>query len=93
MTLESWASGVARPVMAQVPGSWLYFVSFILIGTFVIFNLFVGVIVNNVEQANREAELENAEASQDRSAKELAALRRDVRELKEMLQHNSDRAL
>ncbi|PAV31565.1 voltage-gated sodium channel [Virgibacillus profundi] len=54
ITLESWASGVMRPILAEAPSSWWYFVTFILIGSFVIVNLFVGVIVNNVEEANRE---------------------------------------
>lgn len=54
ITLESWASGVMYPILEQAPSSWWYFVTFILIGAFVIVNLFVGVVVNNVEEANRE---------------------------------------
>ncbi|MUK88644.1 ion transporter [Ornithinibacillus sp. L9] len=54
ITLESWASGVMRPILAADPSSWWFFVSFILVGSFVIVNLFVGVVVGNVEEANRE---------------------------------------
>ncbi|MFD2043639.1 ion transporter [Ornithinibacillus salinisoli] len=54
ITLESWASGVMRPILVSEPSSWWYFVTFILAGSFVIVNLFVGVVVGNVEEANRE---------------------------------------
>ncbi|WP_337017050.1 ion transporter [Oceanobacillus massiliensis] len=54
ITLESWASGVMRPILADDPASWWFFVTFIIIGSFVIINLFVGVVVNNVEEASRE---------------------------------------
>ncbi|SHG01364.1 ion transporter [Ornithinibacillus halophilus] len=54
ITLESWASGVMRPILELEPSSWWYFVTFILVGSFVIVNLFVGVVVGNVEEANRE---------------------------------------
>ncbi|WP_369345689.1 ion transporter [Caldalkalibacillus mannanilyticus] len=53
VTLESWASGVMRPLLVEAPWAWLYFVAFILVGTFVIFNLFVGVIVGNVEKVEK----------------------------------------
>jgi voltage-gated sodium channel len=65
VTLESWASGVMRPLLQTVPWAWTYFVAFILVGTFVIFNLFVGVIVSNVEKADEEEEKIIA-AQQDR---------------------------
>ncbi|WP_077624090.1 ion transporter [Sediminibacillus massiliensis] len=78
VTLESWASGVMRPILAEDPSSWWYFVTFILIGTFVIFNLFVGVIVNNVEEANKADHPNPTDVRLDKVQKELA-------ELKEML--------
>jgi voltage-gated sodium channel len=49
MTLESWASGVARPILAQFPYSWLYFVPFILFTTFLILNMVIGVVVNGFQ--------------------------------------------
>ncbi|MFZ5827779.1 MAG: ion transporter, partial [Bacillota bacterium] len=52
VTLEGWVD-VMMPLQAVYPWAWLYFVSFILLGTFVVFNLFVGVIVNAMEETNR----------------------------------------
>jgi voltage-gated sodium channel len=97
VTLESWASGVMRPLLVDAPWAWVYFVAFILVGTFVIFNLFVGVIVSNVEKVDLlEAEMEkeksrdiegnSAEANKSDPAEgELGALRQEVRELKELI--------
>ena len=34
--------------------SWIYFVSFVVIGTFVVFNLFIAIIINNLDEAKLE---------------------------------------
>ena len=78
ITLESWASGVMRPILALDPTAWWYFVSFIMIGAFVIVNLFVGVIVNNVEEASREE-------SPSPTDIKLAELQQELAEIKELL--------
>ncbi|WP_332691219.1 ion transporter [Halalkalibacter lacteus] len=84
VTLESWASGVMRPIFNEVSWSWIYFVVFILVGTFIVFNLFIGVIVNNVEKANAEEEEEEANS-------ELKELRQEVAEMKAMIQTLTER--
>ncbi len=50
MTLESWSMGVVRPVMEAQPMAWLFFVPFILIATFTVLNLFIGVIVSTMNE-------------------------------------------
>jgi voltage-gated sodium channel len=97
VTLESWASGVMRPLLLDVPWAWVYFVAFILVGTFVIFNLFVGVIVSNVDKVDLlEAEMEREkngdiegnsveDSKPDETKVELNALRLEVKELKELI--------
>ena len=34
--------------------AWLYFVSFVIIGTFVVINLFIAIIINNLDEAKLE---------------------------------------
>ncbi|HEY9163297.1 MAG TPA: ion transporter, partial [Magnetovibrio sp.] len=46
MTLESWSMGIARPVMETHPYAWAFFVPFIMVTTFAIVNLFIGIIVD-----------------------------------------------
>ena len=49
MTLESWSMGIARPVIAVFPLAWVYFVTFVIISSFVLMNIVVGVIVNSIQ--------------------------------------------
>ena len=49
MTLESWASAIARPVMKQHLYAYIYFVSFVLLATFLILNMVIGVVVNGLQ--------------------------------------------
>ncbi len=55
VTLEGWVDLLAE-ASAVTPYAWIYFVSFILLGTFIIINLFVAVVVSNLEESFREQE-------------------------------------
>jgi voltage-gated sodium channel len=59
MTLESWSMGIVRPVMEVHPWAWAFFVTFILLSTFTMVNLFVAVIVDTM-QAMHEREVVTA---------------------------------
>lgn len=50
MTLESWSMGIVRPVMEVYPYAWIVFVSFILIASFGVLNLIIGVIVESIAE-------------------------------------------
>lgn len=50
MTLESWSMGIVRPVMEQHPQAWAFFVPFIILATFTILNLFIGIIVSTMQE-------------------------------------------
>ncbi|MEW9501762.1 ion transporter [Jeotgalibacillus marinus] len=80
VTLESWASGVMRPIIAESPSSWWFFVTFILFGTFVIFNLFVGVVVTNVEEANQAENPSPTEIKLNQVQEELEEIKQLLRD-------------
>ncbi len=67
MTLESWSMGIARPVIAVFPYAWMYFISFILVSSFIVMNVIVGVVVNAIgelsENAKKQQELKNIQQS------------------------------
>lgn len=65
MTLESWSMGIVRPVMETYPNAWLFFVPFILVTTFAVMNLVVGLIVNSMQDAHHEEETENTGVYRD----------------------------
>ena len=52
MTLESWSMGIVRPVMDVYPYAWMFFVPFIMVTTFAVVNLLVGLIVNSMQEAH-----------------------------------------
>jgi voltage-gated sodium channel len=94
MTLESWSMGIVRPVMEVYPHAWVFFVTYILISTFTMLNLFIAVVVNAM-QAEHAKEIE-MDAQQNSGSKdeelvraELRALRGEIRSLREALQHNA----
>lgn len=56
MTLESWSMGIVRPVMEVFPWAWAFFVPFIIIATFTILNLFIGIIVSTMQELAMKGE-------------------------------------
>lgn len=84
MTLEGWSDGVVRPVMEVHPLAWLFFIPFIVLTSFTVLNLFIGVIVSAME-AEHDVELkeEREEREDDRAAilAEIKALRAEIREI------------
>lgn len=93
MTLESWSMGIVRPVMEAYPAAWVFFVPFILIATFTMLNLFIGIIVDTMQtmhEADHAAdrrEMEGAmHADTDRLLTEIHGLQREVAGLRAELQ-------
>jgi voltage-gated sodium channel len=80
MTLESWA---ARPVMEVFPYSWVFFILFILIATFIIFNLFIAVIVDSIT-ADKEKDHRD-HSHQLNVQEEMQELRKEVSALRQLI--------
>jgi voltage-gated sodium channel len=73
MTLESWAEANVRPILEHRPMAWLFFVPFILIATFVVLNLFIGVIVDSIQtlrEQRKSADVAAAEAATEAARSE-----------------------
>ncbi|WGL15847.1 ion transporter [Microbulbifer bruguierae] len=50
VTFEDWTD-IMYTAMESMPYSWIYFLSFVVMGAFVMINLFIGVVLNNLEEA------------------------------------------
>jgi len=91
MTLESWSSAIARPVMEVYPVAWLFFVPFILLTTFATLNLLIGVIVNSMQGLHDhttdvlEERLDQQDLSRADLKKKVAAVEAALIELKNQL--------
>lgn len=96
MTLESWSMGIARPVMAEFPYAWAFFVPFILIATFTMLNLFIAVIVNAVQSMHDEEhqqERDIKQATQQQLLEEMQKLQLEVNALRSELKKPDSRVL
>ena len=86
VTLEGWVQ-IMEIVLKPMPWAWVYFVSFILIGTFVMLNLFIAVVINNLD-ASKAAELDALQQppSRDEIVEELTRTREALAVLQRKLE-------
>jgi voltage-gated sodium channel len=86
ITTEGWVE-ITEPIVAQMgPIYWLYFASFIVIGTFIIINLFISVIVRKSEEAYKQVQRESGlPLTQQEIVEELKEIRRILSELENRL--------
>ena len=89
MTLDDWAN-IVKPAMELQPYALLFFMPFIVVSTFVVLNLFIGVIVDSI-QTLREQEPEGVQEqiTRDREQREQAELLAEIRALREALKARS----
>lgn len=63
--------GIVRPVMEIYSHAWMFFVPFILITSFAVVNVLVGLIVNSMHNAHSEEATEATDAYRDDVLKQL----------------------
>jgi len=78
LTLEGWAD-MAREVMAVYPWAPLFFIPFIIIATFTVLNLFIGIIVSTMQELATKPEAD--EAASESTEQILRRLGPDLKEL------------
>jgi len=74
LTLEGWPDMQARLIVEQ-PWAWVFFSSFVVIAVFVVINLFIAVVTNNLQQAKLEGDHTHEQAD-----RELLSAVRELRE-------------
>ena len=89
MTLESWSMGIVRPVMKEFPLAWLFFVPFILVTTFAILNLFIGIIVDAMQQISKDGSQEEKKTEIDLQ-KKIISMEMQLKEITKLL-NNKDK--
>jgi voltage-gated sodium channel len=89
MTLEGWTNDVAKPVMEHHPWAWIFFVIYIVLTTFMVLNLFIGVVVNAMQAeaekgiaAERAAEREIVHEEAAPILSEMKRLRAELTDLR-----------
>lgn len=82
MTLESWSMGIVRPVMEAHPHAWAFFVPFIILATFTILNLFIGIIVSTMQEL---AVLPDPDEANPETIELLTRIEQDLAELRRQM--------
>lgn len=80
MTLESWSMGIVRPVMVEHPYAWLFFIPFILVATFTMLNLFIGIIVDTMQTMHQAESDEISETH-----REVIDIQKEIEAMREAL--------
>ena len=53
LTMEGWVE-IQAAVLGEIPFAWMYFASFVFVAVFVVVNLFIAVVLNNLESVKIE---------------------------------------
>ena len=96
LTLESWPE-IMGEVIGDHPWAWLYFVSYVLIASFLLINMVIAILINSLEEVrameaiekrlgDRRAEREDAQEPDGKAAAErLSRIREALDELEDEL--------
>ncbi len=92
VTLEGWPN-IMEPVVSSLgPLYWLYFTSFIVIGTFIIINLFISVIVRKSEEAYKQVQQESViPLTQQDILHEIKEIRRILGDLEKRISEDNNK--
>lgn len=84
MTFDDWSAGIVKPLLEQHPLAWLFFVIFIMLSTFMVLNLFIGVVVSALDEetAAEAPKITHLRETEARILDELRALRAEVQTLR-----------
>ena len=88
MTLESWSMGIVRPVMEIYPYAWVFFIPFILLTSFAVINLFIGVIVDSMQTQHRQV-AEELKTETSTIEDKIDTVERELGELRKLLQREN----
>jgi voltage-gated sodium channel len=84
MTFDDWSAGIVKPLMEEHPYAAFFFVVFILLSTFMVLNLFIGVVVSALDEetAAEVPKLTHPAGIDERLLDEIRALRSEVAALR-----------
>ena len=85
MTLESWSMGIVRPTMELFPWAWVFFVPFIIITSFAVLNLFIGIIVDAMQTSQKKLHEKESDEIKAFTHEEVEALHKRFDLLQEEL--------
>ena len=89
-TLDNWTRTM-NIAMEHHSWAWVYFVSFVVVGTFVVINMFIAIIINSLDEAKAERTAEaEGPVTQEELLRELRAAQATLERLEKRLQQGDD---
>jgi voltage-gated sodium channel len=85
MTLDGWSAEIVGPVMEIYPWAWLFFIPYIVITSFAVLNLFIGVLMSNIEAEKQE----HADTRSVQLEQRIEQLSQHVVELQRLIERQS----
>jgi len=86
LTLEGWID-VQQASFAATRWAWVFYVSYVVLAVFVVVNLFIAIIINNLEAVKGEEQAETDARSGDVAAR-LAVIRAQLEEIETALRRD-----
>ncbi len=87
LTLEDWTD-VMYTAMELHPLAWVYFVSFVVIAAFVVINMFIAVVLNNLHKTQQESEIMQVSNLKGQIAYELKESRKTLERVERALERS-----
>jgi voltage-gated sodium channel len=87
LTLENWPS-LLEAGMEIHPWSWIFFISYVLIASFIVINILIAIIINSMEEvheAERQAERAKHQAEAEAAEREGATVTERIAHIRGML--------
>jgi len=93
LTLEGWVD-VQKASFAATPWAWVFYTSYVVLAVFVVVNLFIAIIINNLETVKDEDRAESAASAGERApvAARLEAIRAQIEEIETVLRRSDEPA-
>ena len=89
LTLEGWVE-IQAAVLTAHPLAWIYFSSFVFVAVFVVVNLFIAVVINNLESVKHEQQLDaDRESTHSGLLEAIETVQERLSELEERLRATS----
>ena len=90
VTLDDWAK-IMQTAVELEPLAWVYFVSFVIVSSFIVVNLFIAIVIRNLDEAMQERPRPvKAPASREEILRELRSTQQALHHLEERLQQLPD---
>lgn len=81
MTLDGWSNEIVRPVMKTHPWAWAFFVPFVVMTSFAVLNLFIGIIVDAMRLVDADKMAVERRALGRSQAEQMAVLLAKIEEM------------